>query len=134
MDHNKRDFHTAYCILVFIVLLYPSIVNSMKTNITQDNGMNIVGEKDEDNIKTGGIENENASLLMKREQHIPDNASKSPDLQTDNIGETALTVVPSVLGVLISGITFLVIMLILLVKKYRNEILLPEDASLLQQH
>lgn len=48
--------------------------SSMKTNITQNNGMNIVGEKDEDNIKTGGIENENASLLMKREQHIPDNA------------------------------------------------------------
>lgn len=108
--------------------------SSMKTNITQDNGMNIVGEKDKDNIKTGGIENENASLLMKREQHIPDNASKSPDLKTDKIGETVITVVPSVLGVLISGITFLVIMLILLVKKHRNKILLPEDASLLQQH
>lgn len=29
--------------------------------------MNIVGEKDEDNIKIGGIENENVFFLMKRE-------------------------------------------------------------------
>lgn len=131
MDHNKRDFHTAYCILVFIVLLYPSIVNSMKTNITQDNGMNIVGEKDEDKNKTGGIENKNASFLIKRDQHIPDNASKSQDLQTDKIGETVLTVLPSVLGVLMTGIIFSILMLIFLVKKQRNKILPPEDANLL---
>lgn len=106
----------------------------MKTNRTQDNGMNIVGEKDEDKNKTGGIENKNASFLIKREQHIPDNASKSLDLQTDKIGETVLTVLPSVLGVLMTGITFSILMLIFLVKKHRNIIHLPEDANLLQQH
>lgn len=106
----------------------------MKTNRTQDNGINIVGGKDEDKNKTGGIENKNASFLIKREQHIPDNASKSPDLQTDKIGETVLTVLPSVLGVLVAGITFSILMLIFLVKKHRNKIHLPEDANLLQQH
>lgn len=103
----------------------------MKTNRTQDNGMNIVGEKDEDKNKTGGIENKNASFLIKRDQHIPDNASKSQDLQTDKIGETVLTVLPSVLGVLMTGIIFSILMLIFLVKKQRNEILPPEDANLL---
>lgn len=103
----------------------------MKTNRTQDNGMNIVGEKDEDKNKTGGIENNNASFLIKREQHIPDNASKSQDLQTDKIGETVLTVLPSVLGVLMTGIIFSILMLIFLVKKQRNKILLPENANLL---
>lgn len=104
---------------------------SMKTNRAQDNGMNIVGEKDEDKNKTGGIENNNASFLIKREQHIPDNASKSQDLQTDKIGETVLTVLPSVLGVLMTGIIFSILMLIFLVKKQRNKILLPENANLL---
>lgn len=103
----------------------------MKTNRTQDNGMNIVGEKDEDKNKTVGIENKNASFLIKRDQHIPDNASKSQDLQTDKIGETVLTVLPSVLGVLMTGIIFSILMLIFLVKKQRNEILPPEDANLL---
>lgn len=124
MDHNKRVWQ---CTLVIAVLIYvyPSVVKA------QDNGMNIVGEKDEDKNKTGGIENNNASFLIKREQHIPDNASKSQDLQTDKIGETVLTVLPSVLGVLMTGIIFSILMLIFLVKKQRNKILLPENANLL---
>lgn len=127
MDHNKRVWQYTLVIAV-LIYMYPSIVK------TQDNGINIVGGKDEDKNKTGGIENKNASFLIKREQHIPDNASKSPDLQTDKIGETVLTVLPSVLGVLVAGITFSILMLIFLVKKHRNKIHLPEDANLLQQH
>lgn len=107
--------------------------SSMKKNRTQDNGMNIVGGKKEDENKTGGIENENASFLVKREQPILNNR-KSSDLQTNEIGETILTWLPSVLGVLMTGITFSILILILLVKKHRNRMLLPEDANLLQQH
>lgn len=118
----------------------------MNINRTQSlNGMTIVGQKQEDvNIaggienesgnKTGEIENENVSIFVKKEQQILENASKSAYLDTYQIEQNVLTWLPSVLGVLMTGIIFSMLMLILLVKKHRNKILLHEDKNLLPQH
>lgn len=133
MDHNKRVFQNT---LVFIALLYPSIVICLNTNITQDNGMNIVGE--EVGYKTSGIENKNENKkgppLVKREQLILRNASKSANLNTDQIEERVSTWLPSVFGVLMTGVIFSILILKLLMKKHNNETFHPEDENLpLQQ-
>lgn len=118
----------------------------MNINGTQSlNGMTIVGQKQEDvNIsggienesgnKTGAIEKKNASIFVKKEQQVLENASKSAYLDINQIERNVLTWLPSILGVIMTGIIFSLLMLILLVKKHRNKILLPEDKNLLPQH
>lgn len=90
----------------------------MNINGTQSlNGMTIVGQKQEDVNISGGIENEsgnktgeiekkNASIFVKKEQLILENASKSAYLDINQIERNVLTWLPSVLGVIMTGILF----------------------------
>lgn len=75
----------------------------MNINGTQSlNGMTIVGQKQEDvNIsggienesgnKTGAIEKKNASIFVKKEQQVLENASKSAYLDINQIEPNVLT-------------------------------------------
>lgn len=106
----------------------------MNTNRTQNNGMIIVGGKEADENKTAGRENKNDLILVTRKQQNLVDASKSTDHRTDQIEESVLTWLPSILGVFMTGMIFSIIMLILLVKKHCKRIFHLEDANLLPQH